>query len=157
VAILADSLWRDRFGSDPALLGKAITLDGEAYVVVGITAPRLKFEYMHEPAIFVPLSTRPSLEVLRGMDVIGRVAPGVTPEQARGELELILERELNAEGLPMEDLAAVSNLRELRTGYASRSLYFFTGAVALVLLIACVNTAGLLLARGLARQREFAV
>jgi hypothetical protein len=85
VAILADSLWRDRFGSDPALLGKAITLDGEAYVVVGITSPRLRFEYMHEPAIFVPLSTRPTLEVLRGMDVIGRLAPGVTPEQARGE------------------------------------------------------------------------
>jgi predicted permease len=157
VAILSGSLWRERFGSDPTLLGKRITLDGEAYMVVGITSPELRFEYMHEPAIFVPLTENPSLAVLRGMDLIGRLASGVTRERAREELELILQREMKADGDRREDVAEVSNLRELRTGYAARSLYFFGGAVALVLLIACVNTAGLLLARGLARQREFAV
>jgi putative ABC transport system permease protein len=157
VAIVSHLIWQERFSSDPALLGKPITLDGEPYTVVGIASSQLRFEFMDEPAVFVPLAARTPSQVLRSLDVLGRLAPGFTPAGAREELEAILERELRSEGVQPDDKAAVTNLREERTNFAARPLYFFAGAVALVLLIACVNTAGLLLARGLARQREFAV
>jgi putative ABC transport system permease protein len=157
VAIISNSLWRDRFSSDPSMVGRPITIDGESYTVVGIAAPNLRLEYIEEPAIFVPLNLDAGELVLRNLYVMGRLAPGATSERAREELTAILERELKSEGVRPEDMASVTNLRETWTAWAARPLYFFAGAVALVLLIACLNTAGLLLARGLARQREFAV
>jgi putative ABC transport system permease protein len=157
VAIISYSLWRDRFLSDPAVLGKSIAIDGAVYTVVGIASAALRFEYVDEPAIFVPLDLAQSIEVLRNLYVIGRLARQVSAQQAGQELTAILERVQRSEGVPLEDVAAVESLRETWTGFAARPLYFFAGAVALVLLIACVNTAGLLLARGLARQREFAL
>jgi putative ABC transport system permease protein len=157
VAIVSDSLWRDRFGADPAILGKPITLDGEPYVIVGIGSPRLHIEYLDEPAVFVPLLMDPSAPLVRNIYVVGRLASDITPERARVELAAILNRQLKSEGVQSEDAVAVTNLRQTWTQFAARSLYFFAGAVSLVLLIACFNTAGLLLARGLARRREFSL
>ena len=155
VAILTHALWQARFASDNAIMGRPITLDGQTYVVIGIASPRLHFEYLDEPAIFVPLAIDPSQQTLRNTYAIGRLAPSITPERARAELAGILDRQLKSEGLKQEVTASVTNLRETWTDFAARPLYFFAGAVGLVLLIACVNNAGLLLARGLARQREF--
>jgi len=158
VAILTDAVWRDRFGSDTQILGRPITIDGESYTVVGTAPSNLRFEYMEDPAIFVPLVARDASEpVMRDLYALGRIAPGATLDRARQELTAILEREVKSEGRQSEDIAAVTNLREDWTQYAAHPLYFFAGAVALVLLIACVNTASLLFARGLARQREFAL
>jgi predicted permease len=157
VAILSNALWQNRFASDPDIIGKPITVDGQPYVVIGITAPRLRFEYFEEPAIYIPLPRDSPSKVWRNTYVIGRLAPGSTMERARVELDGILQRELESEGIKSEDVAAVSNLRETWTASGARPLYFFAGAVLFVLLIACVNNAGLLLARGLARQREFAL
>jgi predicted permease len=157
VAILSHTLWQDRFQSDPALLGKPITLDGEAYTVVGVSAPGFHLEYIDEPAIFVPITLDESGPTMRNLYVIGRLASGVTAQRASEELSAILDREQKTEGVKPEDAASVTNLRETWTHGYEHPLYFFAVAVSLVLLIACVNTAGLLLARGLARQREFAV
>jgi putative ABC transport system permease protein len=154
VAILTHALWQTRFASDSTVLGKSIVLDGLSYVVVGISPPRLHFEYIEEPAIFVPMAVNPSQHTLRNTYVIGRLAPSVTPERARVELAGILETAPKSDRLD-DSTASVTNLRETWTGFAASSLFFFAGAVLLVLLIACVNNAGLLLARGLARQREF--
>jgi predicted permease len=154
VAILTHALWQSRFASDSSALGKSIVLDGQSYVVIGISPARLHFEYIEEPAIFVPFAMDPSQRTLRNTYVIGRLAPGVTPENARAELAGILETIPNSDRLD-DSTASVTNLRETWTGFAARSLFFFAGAVLLVLLIACVNNAGLLLARGLARQREY--
>jgi predicted permease len=155
VAILTDALWQTRFASDHSVIGKPIVIDGQPYIVIGIASRRLHFEYIDEPAIFVPLAMEQSEPVLRNTYVIGRLAPGVTPEQARAQLTSILETIPKSGGGQAESTAAVTNLRETWTGFAARSLFFFAGAVLLVLLIACVNNAALLLARGLARQREF--
>ncbi len=157
VAILSHALWQTRFASDANVLGKPITIDGEPYFVVGIASPRLRFEYLPEPAIYVPLALDPTAKVMRGIYVIGRLDPGASVEAARTELDGLLQRQLQAEGAKQEDIAAVSNLRVAWTEYSARGLYFFAGAILLVLLIACVNNAGLLLARGLSRQREFAL
>jgi len=157
VAILSNALWQTRFASDANVIGKPVTIDGEPYFVVGIASPRLRFEYLPEPAIYVPLTLNPAAKVMRGIYMIGRLAPGVSAEAARAELDGILQRQLQAEGAKQEDIAAVSNLRVTWTEFSARGLYFFAGAILLVLLIACVNNAGLLLARGLSRQREFAL
>lgn len=157
VAILNHALWQTRFASDAEVLGKSITIDGEPYVIAGVASPRLHFEFLPDPAIFIPLAIEPAAKVERGLYALGRLRPGATAEQARAELDAILQRQLQSEGAKQEDLAAVSNLRVTWTEYSARPLYFFAGAILLVLLIACVNNAGLLLARGLARQREFAL
>lgn len=157
VAILSHSLWQTRFASDANIIGKPVTIDGEQYFVVGIASPRLRFEYLPEPAIYVPLALDPAAKVTRGIYMVGRLGPGVSEEEARAELDGILQRQLQAEGAKEEHSAAVSNLRVTLTQYSARGLYFFAGAILLVLLIACVNNAGLLLARGLSRQREFAL
>ncbi len=157
VAIISNSLWKDRFGSDDAVLGKPITLDGEPYAIIGIGSATLRMEYMDEPAVFVPLLIDSAAPLVRNTYVVGRLAPGFTSESARVELSAILDRQLKSEGVHSEDSVAVTNLRETWTQFAARSLYFFAGTVSLVLLIACFNTAGLLLARGLARRHEFAL
>jgi predicted permease len=154
-AILSHSLWQTHFSSDNSVLGKPIVLDGQPYLVIGVASPYLHFEYVHEPAIFVPLAIDPSQQSLRNTYVIGRLAPGVTPEHARAELAGILATAPKLDNRREEFTASVTNLRETWTGFAAHSLFFFAGAVLLVLLIACVNNAGLLLARGLARRREF--
>ena len=155
-AILSHAIWEANFGSNPEVLGKPITIDGDSYVVVGIAAPRLRFEYLPEPAIYVPLAVDPAAKMGRGIYLIGRLAPGSTLDGARAELDGILQQH-QAEARQPEDVAAVTNLRETWTNFAAHPLYFFAGAILLVLLIACVNNSGLLLARGLARQREFAL
>lgn len=160
VAILSHSLWQNRFASDPGMIGRPIEIDGQPYIVVGIASPRLRFEYIEEPSVYVPLPSDSASETRRNTYVIGRLTPGNTGnsmQRARTELEGILQQELQSEGVKSEDVAAVSNLRETWTQFGARPLYFFAGAVLLVLLIACLNNAGLLLARGLARQREFAL
>jgi predicted permease len=157
VAILSHALWQNRFSSDENVLGKPITIDGDSYIVVGIAPARLHFEFLPDPEIYVPLAIDPAAKVDRGIYAIGRLGPGETIGAARAELDGILQRQVQSEGLKPEDIAAVSNLRVTWTEESARPLYFFGGAILLVLLIACVNNAGLLLARGLARQREFAL
>jgi predicted permease len=157
VAILSDALWKTRFSSSEEVIGKPVTIDGDSYVVVGIASPGMRFEFLPEPAIYVPLALDPEAKLGRGIYAIGRLRAGATAGTARAELDGILQHQLQAEGAKQEDIAAVTNLRETWTNFAARPLYFFAGAILLVLLIACVNNAGLLLARGLARKREFAL
>ncbi len=157
-ALLSHSLWQRRFGGDPQIAGKAIRLRDQPYLVVGVLPPG--FAVM-EPGVdvFVPLALNPNdarAASARFLTVIGRRRSGMT--QLRGELEDLgarMSRELPA--LDKGWQPAVYGLEDELVGGVRRALWVLMGAVGCLLLMACVNVANLLLARGAARRKEFAL
>lgn len=160
--ILSDRLWRRRFGGDPEIIGKALTLGNKSRTVVGVMPPGFRFP--GESDLWLPLALNVAKE-LAGVEgtvvsVIARLKPGVAAEVARADLSDILERQRRA--FPGDsDLREMSirmiGLGESLVGNVRRALLVMFGAVAFVLLIACANTANLLLARSTARQKEMAI
>lgn len=164
VVILSHQLWQDRFGADAGVLDRVITLGGVARRIVGV-APR-GFAFPDSTTRFwIPLRLDPrdaTAYWARGfMPVVARLRGGVSLEQARREINSLSLEMLRSFPYPMgRDWAAsmtVTPLREFLTGDVRTKLLVLQCAVALVLLIACVNVAGLLLARTASRQKEIAL
>ncbi|MFL6227269.1 MAG: ABC transporter permease [Pyrinomonadaceae bacterium] len=164
-AMLSWDCWRQRFGGDTGVVGRAVTLDGESYTVVGVMPAQFAFPVEAQPTE-VWLSTAldsektgdGSIMIARGYRawrVIGRLKPGVTLEQAQAEAEVIgsslasqypdVNEEMGIRAMPLLE-SLVGSLRLILL------LLFVT--VGVVLLIACVNVANLLLERAVSRQRE---
>ncbi|HET9264588.1 MAG TPA: ABC transporter permease [Vicinamibacterales bacterium] len=154
VVVLSHGLWTETLASDPAVLGKALTLDGEPYEIVGV----MPEGFAHRGArIFVPLATPldPSTRGTHFLSTYARLKPGVPIERAASDMRA-LGRVLAAEFGHNHGID-VASYREVIVGTIRPQLRMLLGAVFAVLLIGCANVANLLLAAGLARRRELGI
>jgi predicted permease len=159
VVILGNTLWKNRYASDPNILGKAIRLNGEPAVVVGVMPPGIKFPTRAElwtQVIPVPENLNRGR---REYAVVGRVRPGVSRAEAQTELRGIAARLAGEYPDTNKDFTAViQTFNERFNGGEIRTLFLaLQGAVGFVLLIACANVANLQLSRSIHRAREVAV
>ena len=161
VAIISNHLWQERFVGSQKVLGKSVTLDGVNHVIVGVAPPRFHLEY--EADVYTPLGQLDPL-ILNdraahdGLFTLARLKPGVSVAQAQSEMSTIQSRLDRLYANDNRDLGIyVEPLKQAIVGDAGQILTLLSGAVGLVLLIACANVANLLLARAAGRSREFAI
>jgi putative ABC transport system permease protein len=153
--ILSYGYWQRRFGSDPRVVGRGITLNGELYTIIGILPA--SFASLFAVDAVVPFDTDWVRRADSDLGVFGRPKPGITLEQASAEIGLITQRigsqrpERKGWGVVLVPLEAA------RVEYIRPALLVLLGGVGFVLLIACVNVANLLLARAVSREREVAM
>jgi putative ABC transport system permease protein len=159
VVILSWKLWKQRYASDPNVIGRTMNFDGTPYVIVGVMGPRMnKPDYAQ---VWTPLGLTAAEAAVRGEHhylSIARLKPGVTLEQAQARMNIISQ---NLERLyPADDKgwgATVLSMREDLVGDVRPALLMMLGAVAFVLLIACANVANLIFGRAFARRKEIAI
>jgi hypothetical protein len=159
VAIISTSLWQQRFGADPAVLGRKEILDGVSHTIIGVMPVSFQFperRYIWAPKIMSEEDKRDRASTYLG--VVGRLRPGVTIQAARDDMSRIA-RELAAT-YPSTNAKVgvqVASAPDELLGSVRPALLVLLGAVFCVLLVACANVANLLLARGSDRRREFAI
>ena len=162
VVVVSYALWQTRWGRDPRAIGRTATLDEKPYTIIGVMPPDFDFGFYDDPkGVWVPLIVTPAQ---KGVDVpqhntvaVARLKKGVTLEAANAELKTVSAR-LAAD---FAEFGKGGNFQarplERKFGDVDNALLILLGAVGFVLLIACVNVSGLLLARGWARQKEVAI
>jgi putative ABC transport system permease protein len=170
VLILSYGLWQRSLGGRTSVIDQPIQLDGQSYTVIGVMPPDFKFppafsaktteEMIKNADLWVPLTTDdvPLVRNIRNLKMIGRLKPGVTPQQAQAEINAIasqLDKQFPDFNAGIDSL--VIPLHEQVVGDVRQSLLILLAAVTLVLLIACANIVNVLLAKATARQKEIAI
>jgi putative ABC transport system permease protein len=161
VAIISDSLWERHFGGDPSAIEKTLTLNDQPYQIVGVLPA--DFHYLNNADVLVPIEASKERALKErswhpGIQVVARLKPGVSIEQARADMTSIAgalgEEYPNSN---KEHGVTLGSLYDALVGDVRKLLLFLLAAVSFVLLIACANVANLMLARASARQKEISI
>ena len=161
IAVVSEKLWRERLNASSDLADKKLLLNGEAYSVVGVLPSTFQHPYDPDVVVWLSMMNYPGLTKqrdLRRLTAIGHLKPGLSPAQAQAEANTIAAQW--AAAYPKENAGRATKIdlfRDAVIGNARSILTLLFCAAGAILLIACANLANLLLARGLARQREMAV
>lgn len=162
VVVLSYGLWQGKFGGDPSIIGRTLILDEEPMTVVGVMRPDFRLHLFDiDEELWAPQAVTESMKAQRKatyLKVLGRLKPGVSLEQARADMagianSLAAEYPATNTGIGVTAVTLPEHLK----GRWRVALLILLGAVVFVLLIACTNVANLLLARGVEREREFAI
>ena len=166
VVLLSDACWREHFSADPGVLGRAIALNNDSYLIIGVLPPQFEFLENSRADVIVPsalenreLSITKPMRLVR---VVARLRQGATPAAAAANVDSMNQRlwagyPAMFAGMMQGTRAQVIPLREHLVGNARPALLVLLGAVVFVLLIACANIANLQLARAVTREREIAI
>ena len=164
VTVLTDWFWRQEFGADPQVIGQSIRLDNRAVTIVGVLPTFFDFAAVFSPGLHVQFFTPAVMDEIRTwgntVAIVARLRPNVSLQQAQIEANLLSPQFRAAHPEPdwfMEYSADLSYLKDHVTGRLHRSLFVLWAAVALILLIVCVNLSNLMLARLASRTKEFAM
>ena len=161
VVIVTDGAWRRRFGADSRVIGRTIGLSGEPTTIVGVLPRDFEFPLRGLAELFLPIrqtDAQSERRYMHGLDIIGRLRPGVSPDQAAADLDVIARRfaSIDPQYHPAAR-ASVMRLADQVVGSVRPILIVLLGAAAFVLLVACANIAGVLVARGASRLYEIAI
>ncbi|MFP2912003.1 ABC transporter permease, partial [Pyxidicoccus sp. 3LFB2] len=159
VVVVSHGFWKRALAGGADAVGRTVVLDGRGHTVVGVLPESFNFpEYSDEAEVWLPFGLDAQRHGYHTLSVLGRRAPGVTPEAARADLERVAALIHRPEsGVEVPHGVTMRPWQEELTGNMRPVLWTLWGAVAFVLLIACANVANLMLVRALARQRDGAI